>query len=279
MNTRRYFKVGEFYMTVNPNRDEIESWNLFLSGKKRGCLNATIYNSNRKPLITHVEYSRHCNIQQDLAPGKGTLDMFSAFFWFVRKYFPRVCEFAFQDNSKITCNDNTPVSLASYTLAFKQKTWYEEKFGAYLQDDYEVYKEKVRNFTRPEWKRQKEKAIEKILENHVNEMEILLPLLRTSSTFKEFFKKVYELHKNELKEKEQAERCHFIKQWIHMAVMKILEGDIVTPFDWILPLESQPIKPHNIEELREEPAYTRTIVETQTGGGPVFPASEFDPLE
>jgi hypothetical protein len=114
---RSYFVIthgfDEFYLTIEPELEYYHQYNLLISGKKKGCVNATVYTNpnpgSRLPqanditlgYISHIEYSKKCNTSGNLQPGQGTIKMMQALFWTVRTFFPWVLSFKFEDMSRI----------------------------------------------------------------------------------------------------------------------------------------------------------------------------------
>jgi hypothetical protein len=137
----------EFFVTIQPELQFFHQYTIFVSGIKKGCVNAVVYTKSkpnsripqtkdiRQGYIQHIQYSKKCNVNGNLNPGLGTIKMIHALFSVTRSFFPWVESYTFEDMSRIRCSKGNYMDLAVYNLAFHGKTWFDVKFQARKLDE------------------------------------------------------------------------------------------------------------------------------------------------
>lgn len=123
-------------------------------GGKRLCVSISVYldmDEDNHPNIDTLSYNEKCNIEENLAQGKGSLHLLKSAMYFVMKTYPQhnKCCFELIDKSYITCtspnNRFINIPLSYYYIMKHGGTWYEKKLGATKKYEYDAYKQNVRH--------------------------------------------------------------------------------------------------------------------------------------
>jgi hypothetical protein len=148
--TSRYFtlhtKKSDFYAILS------DDGSISVGGKIKGCVFISPVN-NRVAVLERVSYDIRCNINGDMSRSYGTVAMIKAALEFAFFIHPNLKEIHLQDHSHVECGE-TALMLGPLYITLYGKTWYEQKFGARLLNEYNYtrimkYIEYVQ--TKPEW--------------------------------------------------------------------------------------------------------------------------------
>lgn len=199
------------------------------------CVEVTIFYENgiaTRAKINNILSEPECGVYTLLAEGK-TVYMIKCMFQFVRSFpiFKNVKQFELDDMSHIYCDKDSinyeettiprrgsiRLGLPFFYIAYHQKTWYEEKFGAKLMDinrntfkKYKNYREKMENFNKP-------LAMDFItfasrFGLNAEQYTVLEPLYNNALSYADFFKKI------------ETDKCNILYNWIEGFVRYILDG-------------------------------------------------------
>jgi hypothetical protein len=216
--------IGRFKLVINPyygrNGDLIyKTLKLGGSGKGDGCLDITIPNgSGDAILLSWVSPSKKCTLDDLKIKGDATRQMVLLGISIARELAPHATHILLDDMSHIECdspggNDTIKMSLPLFYIAFHGKTWYEDKFGAVLNNPIlrERYNKYISNLDDPSKKPLNFRF------NNDELQEILDPLYNNADTWKEFFQMIAKKYGNK--------RCIILKTWVNSAMSIIFEGD------------------------------------------------------
>jgi hypothetical protein len=149
-----------FKATINTisQGDRVYYHTIKIGGVYDDCVNLTVsvnVDGSPEPIVRlgHIESYPDCAYSTFLMKGEGA-DMLRASLQFIVLIFPSIRSFKFEDASKIECGITKnrklekPLSLAHLHLVVHGKSWYEDKFNAYLLNDitrahFEKLKEKL----------------------------------------------------------------------------------------------------------------------------------------
>ena len=212
------------------------------------CVEVTIFYKDgiaTRAKINNILSEPECGVYTLLAEGK-TVYMIKCMFQFIRNFpiFQHVKYFELDDMSHIYCDrdginyEKTTIprrgsirlGLPFFYIAYHQKTWYEEKFGAKLVDangetyeKYKNYRQKMENFNKP-------LAMDFLtfagrFGLNSEQYEVLEPLYNNATNYADFFKKI------------EADKCNILYNWIEGFVRYILEGafDSTT---WVIDIDN-----------------------------------------
>jgi hypothetical protein len=212
------------------------------------CVEVTIFYENGiavRAKINNILSEPECGVYTLLAEGK-TVYMIKCMFQFVRSFpiFQHVKYFELDDMSHIYCDKdsinyetttiprrgNIRLGLPFFYIAYHQKTWYEEKFGAKMVDEnrttyekYKKYREKMENFYKPFTMDFITFASRFGL--NAEQYTALEPLYNTSNSYADFFKKIKE------------DKCNILYNWVEGFVRHILEGTFHSS-PWVIDIDN-----------------------------------------
>lgn len=227
------------------------------------CVEVSIFYKNGiayRAKINNILSEPECGVYTLLAEGK-TVYMIKCMFQFIRSFtiFEKVKKFELDDMSHIYCDkDNITyeettiprrgtirLGLPFFYIAYHQKTWYEEKFGAKLVDTngetykkYINYRQKMENFNKP-------LVMDFITfagrfglnSEQYYELE---PLYNSATSYADFFQKI------------DTNKCNILYNWIEGFVRHILEGTFEST-SWVIDINDiEPIPFINIIEKTDE---------------------------
>jgi hypothetical protein len=210
-----------------------------IGGAYDDCVNLTVsVNVAGVPEPTvrlgHIESYPDCGYSTFLMKGEGA-DMLRVSLQFLKSIFPTIRRFKFEDASKIDCGITKnrkmekPLSLAHLHLVIHGKSWYEDKFNAYLLND----------ITRRDYSTLKEKL----------SMQIPWPyelvMLRIPETSREEFRPYYEAANGKtwielFRSIPRSEHCAVFFNWLPNFVEDIILGDKFPTEGWIIDIDTMP---------------------------------------
>ena len=199
-------------------------------GAKNKCVYIKIPNSGDTAHLHNVKTSDGgCEVHDALIKGEKTVAMINLAFNIIKLSKPHIKYVTLDDRSAFQCymgdNKYIGVSLNEYNFLFHQKTWYEQKFGAYLQDTKlnNEYIAKKENFIKP-------KPTDFHYFNN-NELDMhLKSLYKITPDWKTFLDIVHKLDNP----------CRVILPWYKSAVLKILGSETYFEKTWIIDLYKIP---------------------------------------
>jgi hypothetical protein len=228
--------VGTFWIKIT---DDVEidpesrtikkiGYGIGIGGNKDLCVYITIRHD------THVGKLHNLRIRGLVCETSGieikrekTVHMVNLLFTILKTVAPHVKFIELEDESEFPCKDNERtygISLALYELAFHQSTWYERHFGAELSNDTlrSLYKKDGFYGAKPE----------KYDFRHPVLNTQLQPVYSQTSTWKEFFKAIYNMEGG----------CKLILPWYKDAVRNIMGGVSFESQMWRIDLSNSKIK-------------------------------------
>lgn len=230
--------IGKFKVSIREipdprNRDKIKYYTLRIGGKD-DCVNLSIpaNTDNKYAKLSYTETAgKDCTVNGAVIRGPASIEMIRLAFTIALEIAPHIEGIELDDMSKIPCitpSGQRMVSLAPIYIAMHNgKTWYEDKFGAYIKNPkiWEKYRELINGLTDPAKKPAEFKF------NNEDLQVMLEPLFESSATWADFFDKIKKTYPVE-------ERCAIMQPWLHNAMLHhIFDGH--TMFEggtWIIPL-------------------------------------------
>lgn len=207
--------------------------NLGGNNPKLTCIDIFVYDNKQIAVLQQVSYDSQCNLRGDLSRGGGTVDMVCAALLAVKKLFPQLTDIKFDDVANIPCDNGRSVSLASYYLAFRRKTWYEMHFGAIPNTkDALLYQERKKRFDDPSFK------------SKIDWFDSLICNPGTDDKYHDYLKKTYSDSKtygdffDTLKNHfSRSELCIVTRSWIQTFMVSEIFNVAMSP--WIIDLQGQ----------------------------------------
>lgn len=131
-------KRGRFTFSCTMDSVGVDAWRIYFGGKK-DCV--TIYVQKNTAIqiatLSGVNYNEHCvdGGISEILPRGYTAMMVKTALSFVLKKFKHINTFELIDASYIECAKRITVPLNTLYIAKTGKTWYESKFGAYIDNE------------------------------------------------------------------------------------------------------------------------------------------------
>lgn len=179
-----------------------ENGMIYLGGSKYYCISVGL-NNNGDDLF--IKSDKECVLHNNYPNIKIGDDMMYALLYYLKTIY-KICEFSFNDKS----SDKIYGSLPIYSLAFFQKTWYENKFGATLKNNTikMIYEKTKLNFYSNTFKKDKRDLLTILLKSKNNDTSIM-QIYDKVDTIKDFF--------DIIKEKIESKEIDFkkiIQSWL-----------------------------------------------------------------
>ena len=209
--TRHKLQVGSksLLLTIHESESIII---LYIGGHEKYCIEVLLYKQVGGETITqghlsHVYYNINCSLENNFQRGIDTDMILKLLMSYIKDNYPYITTLRFEDTSYRTCDNNKVIELAEMNYIFSGKTWYEMKFGAYLDGkDILEFSKADKAFQEikktMEWKKFKD-----YITIPFNESE-LEPMYTSSETWQDFF--------SQLRVKlGVSEFCIFLVPWFH----------------------------------------------------------------
>lgn len=277
-----------FYLTIQtsffPNTSVAWIYNLYLGGKKKGCLLMTVTAPPNKSIderfhsttshiakLTSVKYDSQCSVHGDLASGSGTQSMVRTLFAILQTdpRFQHVTIIHLDDASSIPCEQNLSLSLPHSSVALNGKTWYEKYFYATMLEPmmHTMYlQRKTILQTKPPF----ENIFGMFLVQYQNVNQIR-DIYEAANNIIDCFNRLKEKYSN-------LEYCRLVGPWIRPFITELLQG-IYLNGTWCIQLSSNKSDAHIVlTKLNATPAY----IDVMRGGGlwnPNSPSNTIVPWE
>jgi hypothetical protein len=221
-------KFGIFRLEVRPifgldmqtREKKVVSANILVSGKN-DCIKISVpLDKDVANLVWLGMSDGGCEINNTIISGNNTVHLVNLAFNIVKIY-KHIKQIKLIDSSKIMCmNDfiyENPIEipLSRYYFLFYQETWYENKFGAKLNEPEEVkkrYEQIKRNFTDPSKKTDYFDFNNEDLNNSLGE------IYYNCKTWKAFLDIINKYPKEN--------KCKIVYPWLEKAVHKITQTDL-----------------------------------------------------
>lgn len=237
----------QYYCKTTETMDkEGPAYTFSLGGRSYYCITIAI-RSNAPAIgyIDRMEYNKACVKNGSLEHKQGTAQLGITALWTFHKLFPEVTRFTLMDDSHIYCEDDSKLfklNLAYDYIVKYNKTWYEDKFKAYLPPSLmKMYKESCKILDEPI------DAFGFMVERE-SRIRAYKTIYNESKTPREFI--------NKLRAKLGTQYCFDVGKWLS-SYIEILRVNIFKN-EWII----------DIEDLHRPDKYS--IAETQDelrGGG------------
>jgi hypothetical protein len=199
-----------------------------IGGNKDLCVYTTVRNDRNIGKLHNLRIrGLVCETSGKEIKGEKTVHMMNVLFSVLKTLTPHVKFIELDDESEFPCQDNDRtygMSLALYELAFHQSTWYERHFGA------ELFHETLRNLYKKDGFYSKKPETFDFKHPVLNEK--LQPVYSETTTWKEFFDKVYTMEG----------RCKLLLPWYKNAVRLIMGGVCFEGQIWRIDLSNPKIK-------------------------------------
>lgn len=215
----KYYKVktNKAYYNVIIDND-----NIYVGGKTYYCL--AIHQELN--LIKHMDcyYNKLPNVESVEAN-----DMMYALLYILKEKYSNkdICKIVFEDESNNDCGN-----LASYYLAFKEKTWYEKNFNAKLKDDILMkdYIQHKKIFTNKSLSNNDfERDIFQYKDISPEYKKIIIDIYKVSISNKDFLNKIYKYIK------ENNVNClTFLRPWLDSFIKIRLKFAFINGQKWII---------------------------------------------
>jgi hypothetical protein len=191
----------------------------------------------------------------------GTITMVLLAMNYVLKHYKHVTKFVLDDMSKRKCVEDDSKSLEHnmlfhYSIAFYGKTWYENKFGAYIdgtrKEEYDIYIARLYS------DKYKTTVLDKLVTiNSFNNNKFVLELYNISSTINVFFTKLKQ-HFTNMSDKDhneilQIELCKLCSPWLKQFIDTYIFDNRSIEFltNWYII-----VNPDTIVKIREDKLLT-----------------------
>lgn len=207
---------------------------LYIGGHDKYCIEALVYKQVAEEDVSqghlsHVYYNVNCSLENNFQRGVDTDMIVKLLMAYIKDTYPYVSSLRFEDTSYRTCDNNQIVELAEMNYVYSGKTWYEMKFGAYLDGkDALVFTEANRIF-----QAKKESMNWNSFKKYITiplpyDDSILETMYTTSLTWQDFFSSL----RNKMG---VADFCTFLSPWFHR-FMNIIFKLNLSRLKYILPL-------------------------------------------
>jgi hypothetical protein len=235
-------QYGKFRVTVN----EDTQVDLLTREKKSIGKIITVGGRNKCVYIKALYKSDTAHLFTIVGGYEGSVGMINLAFTILKREMPTILHVELEDKSDFPCSlsegNTVGISLALYEMMFHQMSWYERHFGAYLSNSRlrEQYIESKPNF--------KLKPVTSEITFHNEDLnEILRPILDESTSWEDFFAKVYNMDT----------KCRIIFPW-YAKILKILFNSISFERQtWQIDLYSEKIPTVEFETTQAGGTYTR----------------------
>ena len=212
--------IGEFKCSIQPyfkrNTNDIEEYALSLGGKDK-CVNISIPadSNNRALKLAWADSTHECTLDSVKIKGNLTQTMLHLAITIAKESAPHVTHILLDDMSHFDCitpNGKKKTHLPSFYIAFYGKTWYEDKFGAVLNNSeiHTKYRKMIQNIYNPEYKPPNFNFINADLNT------ILTPLYLKTFSWAHFF--------NVIAETFGEKKCAMVYPWLKNAMKLIFEN-------------------------------------------------------
>jgi hypothetical protein len=143
-----HVKRGRFTFSCTIDDEGVDAWRIFFGGRK-DCVTIYVQKDTSIHIATlgGVNYNEHCvEGASEILPRGYTIMMVKTALSFVMKKFKHVDAFEFIDANSIVCARKVRIPLNTFYIAKTGKTWYESKFGAYIENKrhWEEYRQAIK---------------------------------------------------------------------------------------------------------------------------------------
>ena len=244
-----YYKLEKddyiFYLTcVKGNGSDT----LSIGGRKGECVNISVntpesllvqrgYHKLDTATIPILAWDSKCAINKNLERGSGTISMIRIILSESIKRYPYVKYYSFKDNSLIPCDNGQQISLLHLTIIKYNKSWYEQHFNAYIQEESyrKKYKDGIKILNDPLLKMSYEEFKNKIKSfSKEPELELLKSYYEKTDTYFLFFKLLFDIEG-------RNRQCNLIVGWLDMFLLFIFQFDPLS-VPWVIDSETVSIQ-------------------------------------
>jgi hypothetical protein len=220
-----------FLLTVHKGSD---THIVYIGGPHTYCINFQIYLENsiyknfidiNTCLLDHFYYDKLCSISGGFQRGVDTALIFHLGITYIKNNYSHIKKIKLKDYSTRECNNGYSINLYEKFYITKGKTWYQEKYGAYLSDnDAKKFETKHAQFNEKkqqiDWNTMKQFITTNILPNNIEEY------YNGSKTWQEFFTKLES-------SMGVAAFGEFISPWISTFLSSVMKYDFTAPYYYI----------------------------------------------
>ena len=193
---------------------------LSVGGNKDKCVNITVPTdiNDKVCKLSWAETTKECSLDTMKIKGNSTQIMLQLAITLAREIAPHITQILLNDMSHFQCNTpegDIKTHLPSYYIALYGKTWYEEKFGAVINnpETHQRYRSHIPNLLNPKYKPAYFDFVNKDL------IHILTPIYNESTCWQDFF--------NRLSEKYGDTKCGIMYPWVMNALLICFEGSLL----------------------------------------------------
>lgn len=201
---------------------------------RKACVNIRAPYDSDEPLhLSYVTSEVACTLD-NITPMKGlaTVQMIQLGITIARELAPKSTHLELEDCSHFPCTspegDIRKMPLAPFYIAFHGKTWYEDKFGAVLQNPLQraEYEVGIRNLDNPASKPKSFRFMNKDI------ADLLFEMYEISDTWNELFIKIEKRYGNK--------KCWIVQPWIEEAMSHVFGKPLYEMKKWIIDLRNVP---------------------------------------
>jgi len=237
-NNTLYNKIISKYFLLGDESQPCLSFILYTKEAQEIMGNDIIYTAN----LMNIERLKEC-IMNDVSHEyfekySSNIELLNEFLKYIKNNYSYIKEIKLNDSTYIPCNKTDTLDLLSYYIALHGKTWYEDKYNAYSKDNYDKYKEQLKNYISKEFKSKISWDIfyakyillgSNFAKNIIdNNFEMCKNIFEISKTFPEFFNSINKKIIREYK-------CIFFKSWLEQFIIDTIK----IPREWFIPLHQK----------------------------------------
>jgi hypothetical protein len=211
-NNNKIIEDGTFYIGNPKTRMDEACITISVTYVKRMLLsNPSIAN------LILVKYYETCSENRGLKRGTGTIDMMNTAMSFVKQMCPFIRAFKLNDSSAKKCDNGATIPLPYFYITQKGRTWYEDQFGAYLDEpNYTIYRTRIHDVMNMPIT-----SFDAFIREYINDtstprttIDILNAIYKPQMTVSEYFNALYRTHNKSVV-------CELLQPWIDSFMKKV----------------------------------------------------------
>jgi len=234
---QKHINVGQKRMILSIKTDEDGSITIYIGNREIYCIEAQLIKEDtglfsEQGYLNKIRWDSLCSLDNEFKKGDDTIMIMKLLLTYIHDKHPEVKRMRFTDLSTKECDNGSKVNLAAMKYLTVGKTWYEDKFGAYLDEEGKVYfrtkEEKLHSLKQTSWDDLTSRFdIGKYMSI---DRERLREMYESSSTWQEFFLSIQ-------KEVGIANFCIQISPWFDKFTKAFLNLNYLS-LVYILPVKS-----------------------------------------
>lgn len=89
--------------------------------------------------LSKIRWDKVCSLDNEFEKGKDSVMLVKLIISYINSNYPSVKKLRFTDLSTKECDDGSSINLAALKYLTLGKTWYEDKFGASIDEEYNLF--------------------------------------------------------------------------------------------------------------------------------------------